>query len=201
MWMEAVDTEHSNSTQTAPFPCRDGERHEKILSNQAGSEFNDVSTYPASSAPCPLTSSQNVSALSRIDKGPAHHGSPTLSSRYLSHQTPWSSISRRPAASQVLELTRESLNRSNRTFPAWSAHLLCALVKKVIVLQAQLPSQTRWIEIQFAGLSSPSALIASRSIATRMAMFTSSILLSVAYLEVEEGPRDLWQRDRSRREK
>lgn len=139
MWMEIVDTGHSNSTQTAPFPCRDGERHEKILSNQAGSEFNDVSTYPASSAPCPLTSSQNVSALSRIDKGPAHHGSPTLSSRYLSHQTPWSSISRRPAASQVLELTRESLNRSsNRTFPAWSAHLLCALVKKVIVLQAQL---------------------------------------------------------------
>lgn len=56
-------------------PCRDGERHEKILSNQAGSEFHDVSTYPASSAPCPLTSSQNVSALIRIDKGPAHHGS------------------------------------------------------------------------------------------------------------------------------
>lgn len=70
-----VDPADSKLDPDRLIPRHDGERHDKILSNQAGSEFHKVSTYPASSAFCPLTLDQKVSALTRIDKGPAHHGS------------------------------------------------------------------------------------------------------------------------------
>lgn len=99
--------------QTAPFQRRDGETLEQILSNQAGSESHDVSAYPASSALCPLTLDQNVSAFIQIDKGPAHH-----------NPAPHG-----PLISAVRQAMRNNTGKASLGFDSWNSQARKTMVK------------------------------------------------------------------------